>query len=191
MPRTDGELMVAFKEGDQEAFALLYDRHSRALINFFYKMCYDRALAEDLVQDTFLKLLRYRGKYRPEASFKTFLYTVAKNLWIDRHRSQKAAPKTVSAELRVQPDGATLGDLVEAATDSPVQRLADREAAELVRQALLDLPEAQRLVFVMAEAQGLRYREISEILDIPVGTVKSRMNAAVTRLRGLLGRVLQ
>jgi RNA polymerase sigma-70 factor (ECF subfamily) len=191
MPRSDGELMVAFKEGDQEAFATLYDRHSRALINFFYKMCYDRALAEDLMQDTFLKLLRHRGKYRPEASFKTFLYTVAKNLWIDRHRSQKAAPRTVSAELRVQEDGATLGDLLPAGTESPVARLADHEAADLVRQALLDLPEAQRLVFVMAEAQGLRYREIAKVLDIPVGTVKSRMNAAVTRLRGLLGRVLQ
>ena len=191
MPRSDGELMVAFQEGDQEAFALLYDRHTRALINFFYKMCYDRALAEDLMQDTFLKLLRSRGKYRPEASFKTFLYTVAKNLWIDRHRSQKAAPKTVSAEIRAQEDGATLGELAEAATDSPVERLADREAAEIVRRALLDLPEAQRLVFVMAEAQGLRYREISEILGIPVGTVKSRMNAAVTTLRGLLGRVLR
>ena len=191
MPRSDGELMVAFQEGDQEAFALLYDRHTRALINFFYKMCYDRALAEDLMQDTFLKLLRSRGKYRPEASFKTFLYTVAKNLWIDRHRSQKAAPKTVSAEIRPHEDGATLGELVEAATDNPVERLADREAAEIVRRALLGLPEAQRLVFVMAEAQGLRYREISEILRIPVGTVKSRMNAAVTTLRGLLGRVLQ
>lgn len=191
MPRSDGELMVAFQEGDQEAFALLYDRHTRALINFFYKMCYDRALAEDLTQDTFLKLLRSRGKYRPEASFKTFLYTVAKNLWIDRHRSLKAAPKTVSAEIRAREDGATLGELAEAATDSPVERVADREAAEIVRRALLDLPEAQRLVFVMAEAQGLRYREISEVLGIPVGTVKSRMNAAVTTLRGLLGRVLR
>jgi RNA polymerase sigma-70 factor (ECF subfamily) len=191
MPRSDGELMVAFQEGDQEAFALLYDRHTRALINFFYKMCYDRALAEDLTQDTFLKLLRSRAKYRPEASFKTFLYTVAKNLWIDRHRSQKAAPRTVSAEIRAQEDGATLGELAEAVTDSPVERVADREAAEIVRRALLDLPEAQRLVFVMAEAQGLRYREISEILGIPVGTVKSRMNAAVTTLRGLLGRVLR
>jgi len=191
MPRSDGELMVAFQEGDQEAFALLYDRHARALINFFYKMCYDRALAEDLTQDAFVKLLRHRGKYRPEASFRTFLYTVAKNLWIDRHRSQKAAPKTVSAEIRVQEDGMTLGELVEAATENPADRLADREAAELVQRALLDLPEAQRLVFVMAEAQGLRYREISRILEIPVGTVKSRMNAAVTRLRGLLGRVLQ
>jgi len=191
MPRSDRELMVAFKEGDEEAFAALYDRHSRALINFFYKMCYDRALAEDLMQDTFVKILRHRRKYRPQATFKTFLYTVAKNLWIDRHRSQKAAPRTVSTELRVHEDGSTLGDLLPNAAESPVARLADQEAADLVKQALLDLPEGQRLVFVMAEAQGLKYREISDILEIPVGTVKSRMNAAVTRLRGLLGRVLR
>jgi RNA polymerase sigma-70 factor (ECF subfamily) len=183
--------MVAFKEGDPEAFATLYDRHARALINFFYKMCYDRALAEDLTQDTFLKILRHRGNYRPEATFKTFLYAVAKNLWIDRYRSQKTAPKTVSTEIRAQEEGATLGELVQAAADSPVERLAGREAADLVRDALLKLPDAQRLVFVMAEAQGLKYREIAQILDVPVGTVKSRMNAAVTTLRGLLGRVLQ
>ncbi|MHC4492495.1 MAG: sigma factor-like helix-turn-helix DNA-binding protein, partial [Planctomycetota bacterium] len=72
-----------------------------------------------------------------------------------------------------------------------VKRLADREAADLVRTAVEDLPEGQRMVFLLAEAQGLKYREISEILEIPIGTVKSRMNAAVGRLRGLLGRVLQ
>jgi RNA polymerase sigma-70 factor (ECF subfamily) len=183
--------MVAFQEGDPDAFASLYDRHARALINFFYRMCYDRAMAEDLTQDTFLKLLRFRGKYRPEATFKTFLYTVARNLWIDRHRSRKAAPKTVSTEVRVHADGATLGDLVEAREQGTVKQLADQEAVDLVRQAIEGLPEGQRLVFVMAESQGLKYREISEILEIPVGTVKSRMNAAVNHLRGLLGRVLQ
>jgi RNA polymerase sigma-70 factor (ECF subfamily) len=183
--------MLAFNEGDSDAFVVLYDRYTRPLINFFYKMCYDRALAEDLTQETFLRLLRFRGRYRPEATFRTFIYTVARNLWIDRHRSKKAAPKTVSAELRVQEDGATIGDLVPGREPEVVKRLADREAADLVRTAVEDLPEGQRMVFLLAEAQGLKYREISEILEIPIGTVKSRMNAAVQRLRGLLGRVLQ
>jgi RNA polymerase sigma-70 factor (ECF subfamily) len=182
--------MLAFQEGDSEAFGALYERHARMLINFFHKMCYDRALAEDLTQETFLRLLRYRGRYQPTATFKTFLFTVARNLWIDRYRSQKAAPRTVSTELRVREEGATLGDLVEAREEATVKRLADREAADLVRAALQDLPDGQRMVFVLAEAQGLKYREISEVLEIPVGTVKSRMNAAVSRLRGLLGRVL-
>jgi len=191
MPRSDRELMLAFKEGDSEAFVALYDRYTRPLINFFYKMCYDRALAEDLVQETFLRLLRFRTRYRPEATFRTFIYTVARNLWIDRHRSKKAAPKTISAELRVQEDGATIGDLVPGREQGVVKRLADKEAADLVRTAVEDLPEGQRMVFLLAEAQGLKYREISEILEIPIGTVKSRMNAAISRLRGLLGRVVQ
>lgn len=191
MPRSDRELMLAFQEGDSEAFVALYDRYTRPLINFFYKMCYDRALAEDLTQETFLRLLRFRGRYRPEATFRTFIYTVARNLWIDRFRSRKAAPKTISAELRVQEDGATIGDLVPGREQEVPKRVADREAADLVRSAVEDLPEGQRMVFLMAEAQGLKYREISEILEIPIGTVKSRMNAAIGRLRGLLGRVLQ
>jgi RNA polymerase sigma-70 factor (ECF subfamily) len=191
MPRSDRELMLAFKEGDSEAFVALYDRYTRPLINFFYKMCYDRALAEDLTQETFLRLLRFRTRYRPEATFRTFIYTVARNLWIDRHRSKKAAPKTISAQLRVQEDGATIGDLVPGREQGVVKRLADKEAADLVRTAVEDLPEGQRMVFLLAEAQGLKYREISEILEIPIGTVKSRMNAAISRLRGLLGRVVQ
>lgn len=191
MPRSDRELMLAFQEGDSEAFVALYDRYTRPLINFFYKMCYDRVLAEDLTQETFLRLLRFRGRYRPDATFRTFLYTVARNLWIDRHRSRKAAPRTVSTELRVQEDGATVGDMVEGREQEVVKQLADREAAELVRTAVEDLPEGQRMVFLLAETQGLKYREISEILEIPIGTVKSRMNAAISRLRGLLGRVLR
>jgi RNA polymerase sigma-70 factor (ECF subfamily) len=183
--------MAAFAEGDAEAFAALYDRYSKRLISFFYRMCYDRGLAEDLTQDTFIRLLRSASRYRPEASFKTYLYTIARNLMIDRHRSRKSAPKTVSTEIRVREDGGTLGSLVESREPGTVDSIANREAADLVRRALQDLPEGQRAVFLLADGQGLKYREIAEILEIPVGTVKSRMNAAVSTLRGILGRVLQ
>jgi len=183
--------MVAFKEGDPDALAALYDRHGRALVNFFHKMCYDRALAEDLTQETFLRLIRHREKYEPKATFRTYLYTVARNLWIDRYRSRKSAPRTVSADLRIHEDGATVGDLVPAKGDSAVERLATKEAAAMVRTALEEIPEKQRMVFLLAESQGLKYREIADILELPVGTVKSRMNAAVTRLRGMLGHVLK
>ena len=189
MPRSDRELMVAFKEGDPEAFDTLLRRHERALINYFYKMCYDRSLAEDLKQETFLRILRSAHRYRPEASFKTYLYTVARNLWIDRHRSRKAAPRTVSADLRINEDGSTLGDLLESRERGTVRELSDQEAAGVVRAALEDLPEGQRMVFVLAFDQGLKYREISTVLGIPEGTIKSRMHAAVSRLRGLLGNL--
>lgn len=182
--------MVAFAEGDGDAFRSLYERHAKPLVNFFYKMCYDRAAAEDFAQETFLRIIRHAAAYRPEASFKTFLYTVARNLWIDQHRSRKTAPKTVSADVRSNEEGATLGELVPSPEEPVTKRVEDREAAALVQAALEALPEPQRLVFVMAEAQGLKYGEIAAVLGVPVGTVKSRMNAAVTRLRGLLGHVL-
>jgi RNA polymerase sigma-70 factor (ECF subfamily) len=180
--------MVAFQEGDPEAFATLYDRHARLLLNFFFKMCYDRALAEDLTQETFLRLIRHRGRYRPQATFRTYLFTVARNLLIDRHRSRKAAPRSVSADVRPHEDGATIGQLLEAHDRSAVDRLAEREAGDEVRAALEKLPEAQRAVFVLAVDQGLKYREIADVLGVPEGTVKSRMNAATTRLRGMLKR---
>ena len=190
MPLSNRELMVAYQQGDPEAFAVLYDRHSRALVNYFYKMCYDRALSEDLMQETWLRVIRSRERYEPKATFKTFLFTVATNLFIDRHRSQKSAPKTVSTDLPVREEGATVGDLVESRGRSTGDQVEDREAAALVQEALQQLPEGQRQVFLLAESQGLKYREISEILGIPVGTVKSRMNAAITQLRGMLGRAL-
>ena len=183
--------MVAFQEGDPEAFDALLRRYQRMLANYFYKQCYDRALAQDLVQETFLRILRSADRYRPEARFKTYLFTVARNLWIDQHRSRKAAPKTVSANLPLAEDGATLADTVPTPELGPDARLVGREAAELVREALERLPEGQRDVWLLAVDQDLKQKEIAAVLGIPLGTVKSRMNAAVTRLRGLLGGALQ
>ncbi|MCZ6786844.1 MAG: sigma-70 family RNA polymerase sigma factor [Planctomycetota bacterium] len=182
--------MVAFQKGDTEAFRTLHDRHSRPLLNFFFKMSYNHATAQDLTQETWFRILRYADRYKPRATFRTFMYRVARNLWIDLHRSRKAAPKSVSADLRVTEEGATVGDLVESREQPQQKTIEDREAADLIREALTSLPEPQRMVFLLAETQDLKYREIAEILDVPVGTVKSRMNAAVTRLRGLLGHVL-
>jgi RNA polymerase sigma-70 factor (ECF subfamily) len=182
--------MVAFQEGDPEACDELYRRYSRHLINYFYKQSYDRAIAEDLTQETFLRLVRHRAKYRPEASFRTYLFTVARNLYIDHFRSKKAAPKAVSTDLRVGEDGAAIGDLIENRDTETVKQIEDSEAAGIVRTALEDLPEAQREAWVLVFDRGLKYREVASVLGVPVGTVKSRVNAAVVRLRGKLGHVL-
>jgi RNA polymerase sigma-70 factor (ECF subfamily) len=191
MPRSDRELMVALRKGDQEAFRALHDRYARAILNWFNKQCYDRALAEDLTQETFLRIFLARKRYRPEATFRTFLYTVARNLWIDRYRSRKSAPPMISGDTRVGEDGARIVDLLPADGRDVVNKIADHEAVEIVRLALTKLPEAQREVFILVQEQKLKYREVAEILDVPVGTVKSRMNAALTTLRGLLGRELE
>jgi RNA polymerase sigma-70 factor (ECF subfamily) len=178
--------MERFGAGDDEAFRQLVDRHERGLLRFFHRRCFDRALAEDCVQEVFLRLVRHRGSWRPDAKFTTYLYRIAENHWIDRYRSRQAAPETTSLEAQVSDEGGTLERAVAAAGRAPEDEAADRETSEKLRRALARLTEEQRQVFVLAETRGLKYADIGETLGIPVGTVKSRMHAATTRLRELL-----
>ena len=106
------------------------------------------------------------------------------------YRSRKAAPKAVSADVRVNDEGATIADLLEGKEEAAVERLETSELAKKIREATLELPHSQREVFLLVNEQGLKYREVAAALGVPVGTVKSRVNAALTQLRGRLGHVL-
>lgn len=192
MSPEDAELMLRFGAGDDEAFRTLVQRHEGALLQFFHRRCFDRALAEDLAQETFLRIIRHRGSWRPDAKFTTYLYRIAENLWIDRWRSRKAQPRETSLEDGIPgsgsdgDDGLTLGSASAAPGSSPAELSADRELAAKIRRAVERLPEEQRAVFTMAEVKGMKYQDIAEVLEVPVGTVKSRMHAATTKLRTLL-----
>lgn len=183
---TDAELMQRFGAGDDEAFRRLVDRHERPLLRYFWRRCFDRTLAEDCTQEVFLRLVRHRGSWRPDAKFTTYLYRIAENHWIDRYRSRQAAPDTASLETAIGDEGGTLEAAVASGSRDPGQAASDREMAATIGRALARLSEEQRQVFVMAETRGLRYADIGAALGIPVGTVKSRMHAATTRLRELL-----
>jgi RNA polymerase sigma-70 factor (ECF subfamily) len=178
--------MRRFGEGDDAAFHRLVERHQKPLLGFFWRRCLDRALAEDCVQEVFLRLVRHRGSWRPDAKFTTYLYRVAENHWIDRWRSKKSAPPVVSL------DGLTGDADVESAGAFPApdappgDRAAQLELGEKIRRAVLRLTDEQRSVFALAEVRGMRYEDIGRTLGIPVGTVKSRMHAAVSRLREIL-----
>jgi RNA polymerase sigma-70 factor (ECF subfamily) len=188
MTPSDRELMLRVRGGDAEAFATLVSRHQKPLINFFYRRVYwDRSAAEDLAQDVLMRLWNARERYRPDAKFTSYLYRVAGNLVIDRARHRRAAPPPVSidaahganAELR-------LIEGLAAEAVEPGEQAARREWVERIKGALSGLSEEHREVFVLAHLQGMPYPQISEVLDIPVGTVKSRMHAAVRKLRGAL-----
>ncbi len=186
MSPTDSELMERFGAGDDDAFRTLVERHQKALLNFFWRRSFDRQVAQDCVQEVFLRLVRHRGRWKPDAKFTTYMYRIAENLWIDRYRSKKAAPPETSLQTTAGDDGAELGTLVASGARRPDERAGANELAVRVRAALAELSEDQRAVFLLAETRGLKYAEIGETLGIPVGTVKSRMHAAVHRLRGLL-----
>ena len=184
----DLALMERFQSGDRSALDALVDRHHASLVRYFQVQSRSRETAEDLAQEVWIRVIRHRRRYRPTARFVTYLFSIARNLWIDRYRSNRAAPPTVSADREVggEEDGVRLSSLLPGKEPEPSERASVHEEAERVLAALQDLPEGLREVFELGEIQGLKYADVAEIMDIPVGTVKSRMHAAVERLREAL-----
>ena len=164
--------MLEVAGGSEPAFTELVQRHQKSLLNFFVRMGASSD-GEDLVQETFIRLFRYRHRYKPAARFTTFLYHLARNVWADRGR------KIVRLE-RLTADFQTE---LELAGQPP----ADRRAETPDLEAALDrLSPKLREVIVLNIYQGLRYQEVADVLEIPLGTVKSRINLALTALREIL-----
>jgi len=186
--RSDTELVLALKAGKLGAFTELVGRHQRSLINFFFHLGWDRQVAEDCAQEVFLRLYSHLGTYEPQAKFTTFLYRIARNLWIDRLRSIAShGGRAVSLEATTAPgEERSLRDRLPSSAASPVEILAQRETEAALKRAIDLLPEEQKAVVVLSEMQGLKYQDISAILDIPVGTVKSRMHTAMERLKDMM-----
>ena len=191
MPEGDEDLMLRLqRDGSDDVFDRLVERHQRGLLNFFYQFCWDRALAEDLCQEVFCRVFTHRQSYKVTAKFSTYLYRIARNLWIDYGRSRKNRPGTVSLDAETK-NGARVDQLelkprVPHHEPEVDERLRAKELADSIKEALDQLPPEQREVFVMAKNQGMKYSEVAEILDIPVGTVRSRMHAATRHLQRLL-----
>ncbi len=182
----DRELMQACKEGSVQAFERLVDRHKDHLVNFFYGMCNDRALAEDLAQDVFVKLYRYRDRYEPSGKFTSYMFTIARNHWYDHLRKVKRRPDPVSLEHPVGKDeeGADLKTLLsDDRVDEPFQELDDERRREVLHDLVSRLPEDQRMVVVLSCFEHRTHKEISERLDVPEGTVKSRKHLAIKKLK--------
>lgn len=168
----DTELMCRAESGSAEAFGCLVRRHQDALVSFFIRMG-AHSESEDLAQETFLRLHNVRGRYRPAAKFTTFLYTIARHVWIDsirRFRRFRRFEERVKHEADRSHDG----------------EIGAARARLDVQVALRALPEKLRSVVVLSLYHGLRYAEIAAVLGIPVGTVKSRMFTALSRLKEML-----
>ncbi|MCX7806516.1 MAG: sigma-70 family RNA polymerase sigma factor [Planctomycetota bacterium] len=181
--------MARIEAGDEQAFDSLVDRHRKGVLNFYYRLTWDRDLAEDLAQEVFIRLFTHRGRYEATARFTTYLYRIAHNCWIDHLRKTRQERKLRSLDAGGE-DGAGLRESVEAMrVEAPPEGAGKEEYSEAVIAAIESLPEDQKVVFVLSEVQGMRYAEIAETLGIPEGTVKSRMHHAVNRLRERLSRL--
>ncbi|HYC77040.1 MAG TPA: sigma-70 family RNA polymerase sigma factor [Planctomycetota bacterium] len=190
-PDEDARLMLAFKEGDAAAFSALVERHRDGVVTYYWAMSRDRDFAEDLAQELFVKLFRHRVDYVPKASFRTYLFTLARNVWIDAYRSRRHRTPERSLDATDEEGEGSLGERLPGDAVRPEAGAERSELAEAIAKAVARLPADMREVFVLGAMQERDYAEVARTLDIPVGTVKSRMFHAVRRLRDLLSGVAQ
>ena len=184
---TDEALMIRFQQGDRAAFAALVKKHKSPLYNFALRQLRAKTTAEDVVQETFVRVVQNAADFKHEARFTTWLYTIARNLCIDQLR-KGALRKHPSLDARQSQDegGPTLG---EQTADSRANVERDATAGELrqrIASAVETLPDDQREVFLMREVANLPFKEIADITGVPENTVKSRMRYALERLQAAL-----
>jgi RNA polymerase sigma-70 factor (ECF subfamily) len=171
----EASLVEEARRGDRNAFGELVCRYYPGVVQVIYRLCNDAGLAEDMAQEAFLRAWINLPSFHPQSSLRNWLYRIAVNATLDvlRHRPEE----------RLEEEAA---EMIADQTASPESALIEKESTVLVQKALSSLPEAARSVLVLREYGGLSYQEIAGVLDVPVGTVMSRLNYARNRLRVLL-----
>ncbi|MFP4054802.1 MAG: RNA polymerase sigma factor [Phycisphaerae bacterium] len=177
---TDAQLLQRHLDGDPEAFTALVKRYRRPLYNFLAKFTGDRALAEDVFQEAFLQVHNSAGGFDMSRRFKPWLFTIAANKARDAMRSRSrrsAAP--LDATIGGEEGGGTFADLMPGNIPEPDEFLSNSEMRANVQAVVNEMPENIRTVLVLCYFHELPYKKAAEILGIPLGTVKSRLHAAV------------
>ncbi|MCI0539576.1 MAG: sigma-70 family RNA polymerase sigma factor [Verrucomicrobiales bacterium] len=172
-------------QDDAIAFAQLVRRWEKPIQNLCVRMTGDPHDAEDLAQDVFARVFAKRAEYKPSAKFSTWIWRIALNRCYDELRRRRLRSEC-SLENDSGDDDFALVEVLAAPDPAPDRAAANNEHAELVRQALLQLPEAYRSTVILRHYEDLKFREIADVLDVPEGTVKSRMAEAMSQLARLL-----
>ena len=183
LPSADIEtrLVELAQNGDRNAFGELVRRHYQGVVMVVTRMCGDSGLAEDAAQEAFLRAWMNLPSYQPRSSLRNWLYRIAVNAALDMLRRKP--------ELALEDEDA---QMVTDQAPGPETSLIEKEQSALLQNALLTLPEAARSVIVLREYGGLSYQEIANVLEVPIGTVMSRLNYARNRLRTILaGQLLK
>lgn len=185
--QSDEALMARLAAGGTDAFEVLLDRYTNAMITFCYSFVKNREVAEDLAQETFLRVYRNAGRYKPIAKFSTWLYRIATNLSINEFRKLKLRKAlSLYAPISSSPTGTRVIERIASDADHPLSEAEIKEATKLLNEAVERLPENQRTTIVMVEYHHLSYSEIAEILDVSVSAIKMRVKRARESLREML-----
>jgi RNA polymerase sigma-70 factor, ECF subfamily len=187
----DREVVALAKAGKEAAYRELLNRYERPVFSLIYRMVRDRALAEDLAQETFIKVLNALDSYRPEFKFSSWIFKIANNAAIDQLRKREL--NTLSLDGA---PGARTADEVEATalqavdrTESPLAELESRELGSEIEQAIGKLRPEYRTAILLRHVEGRAYEEIAEVMDLPLGTVKTYIHRARLELREYLAHL--
>lgn len=183
---SDEALMVRYRDqDDMGAFESLVERYERPLFNYLFRYLRNAQLAEEAFQGTFSRVHEKRDLYTEDRKFRPWLYSIATNQAVDELRREGRHQAASLEQRRTQSDaetGSTLLDLLQSGAPSPFEQLEAEERREWTRRAIDNLPEHLRTVVLLIYFQGLKYREAADALEIPVGTIKSRLNTALGML---------
>ena len=181
---SDKELILRFQQGDELAYVELVNRYRNRLINFVFRFVGSFEEAEDIVQDTFVKLYQKKDYYRPINAFSTWIFTIASNLAKTELRKRKRRKVSYLSQIGMQ----------EKDFDIPVEDTTDQETVgeyteSQIQDAIQSLQLHFRTALILRDIEELSYEEISKILDVPLGTIKSRINRARLQLQEKLKHV--
>jgi RNA polymerase sigma-70 factor (ECF subfamily) len=184
---TDEQLLMRYRQsGDREIFSRLVKRYERELYSYLRRYLGDAEMAEDAFQAAFLQVHLKCGQFEPDRSFRPWLYTIATNQAIDAQRRNRrhrmVSLNSAGARAGTTDESGRLIDVMTSADPDPFARADEVERREKMKQLIGDLPEHLRTVVHLVYYQGLKYREAAEVLSVPVGTIKSRLHAAIQRL---------
>jgi RNA polymerase sigma-70 factor (ECF subfamily) len=196
MARSDVQLMLDVKSGDNSSFELLLRKYRTPVVNFLYRMVRDSAAAEDLAQEVFLRVYRARGQYMPTAKFTTWMFRIATNLALNALRDGRYRQMEISID---HSSSNYSGDME---SEQPALEIADRQAsiemelirrdrAELIRRAVESLPEKQRAAVLLHKYQEMDYDEIAAVLGCSESALKSLLFRAYEELRVKLAPLVQ
>jgi len=185
MARTDVQLMQGVKTGDEVSFELLLLKYRTPVVHFLGRMVRDRAQAEDLAQEVFIRVYRARGKYKPSAKFTTWLFRIATNLALNSVRDERRYLRNVSIDETVDSgEGNEVARVdVPSAEPGALDRMLARQRARQIRRAILALPEKQRAAVLLHKYQGMDYDEIARVLECSESALKSLLFRAYETLR--------
>ncbi|QHN02728.1 sigma-70 family RNA polymerase sigma factor [Granulicella sp. WH15] len=186
----DADLVAALKAGSETAFAVLISQYSQPIYSLIARSLQDPADAADITQEVFIKVFRSIGSFHGEASLRTWLYRIAlreasnQRRWWTRHKRQEL---TIDEQAETEDgDGISLAETLPDSRPSPYEQASQSQVKIRIEDALRKLPEVYRTVIVLREIEGFAYEEIAEILDVPAGTVKSRLTRGRAALKEIL-----